>query len=164
MKNAINPKRASLIGALLSFSMIAAAIFIQLKFSLEPCPLCITQRILFIVIAILFTGFYFLPYNQLVRYLQAITIIFSGLTGVVFSFRHILIQAKIIEVPAECGIDLNYMFDNFPLSEAINLLFRGTGDCSQIDWTFMGLTLPQMALFGYLFFITFTIYVFLKVK
>jgi len=100
----------------------------------------------------------------LVRYLQAITIIFSGLIGVVFSFRHILIQAKIIEVPAECGIDLNYMFDNFPLSEAINLLFRGTGDCSQIDWTFMGLTLPQMALFGYLFFITFTIYIFLKAK
>jgi protein dithiol:quinone oxidoreductase len=160
MKYAISPKRASLIGAFLSFLMIASAILIQLNFDLEPCPLCITQRIIFIVIGVLFLAFYFLPHNKIFRYLQAITIILSGVAGVIFSVRHILIQAKMIEIPAECGIDLNYMFENFPLSEAINLLFKGTGDCSQIDWTFIGLTLPQMALIGYLFFITYTIYVF----
>ena len=56
------------------------------------------------------------------------------------------------------------MFENFPLTEAVNLLFKGTGDCSEIDWTFFGMTLPQMALLGYLFFITYTIYIFLKVE
>jgi disulfide bond formation protein DsbB len=83
--------------------------------------------------------------------------------GVIFSVRHILIQSRWIEVPAECGIDLDYMFDNFPLNEALNLLFQGAGDCSQIDWVMFGVTLPQLALIWYLIFIILTIFTYKKV-
>jgi disulfide bond formation protein DsbB len=56
------------------------------------------------------------------------------------------------------------MFENFPLTQAMNLLFKGTGDCSSIDWSFIGITLPQLALIGYLFFLTIAIITFLKIK
>ena len=164
MKYATNFKQANLFGILISFIMIAAALAIQLTYDLEPCPLCITQRIIFITIGALFILFALLPRNRFVKLLHLISISTAGMVGVVFSIRHILIQAKIIEIPAECGIDLDYMFENFPLTEAVNLLFKGTGDCSQIDWTFLGVTLPQMALLGYLFFITYTIYIYVKLK
>jgi disulfide bond formation protein DsbB len=157
-------KKANIFGAIIAFLMIILALTIQLYFDLEPCPLCITQRIIFIVIGVLFIIFSLLPFNQIIKLSHLISIVSAGLVGVIFSIRHILIQAKIIEIPAECGIDLDYMFENFPLTEAVNLLFKGTGDCSEIDWTFFGITLPQMALLGYIFFITYTIYIYFKVK
>lgn len=158
-------KQANFLGAIIAFIMIISALAIQLTFNLEPCPLCITQRIIFIVIGALFILFALLPSNNTyIKLFYLISILAAGLVGVIFSIRHILIQAKIIEIPAECGIDLDYMFENFPFTEAVNLLFKGTGDCSQIDWTFFGITLPQMALLGYIFFITYTIYIYLKVK
>lgn len=158
-------KQANILGAIIAFVMIISALAIQLTFNLEPCPLCITQRIIFIVIGALFILFALLPSNNpYIKLSHLISIIAAGLVGVIFSIRHIMIQAKIIEIPAECGIDLDYMFENFPLTEAVNLLFKGTGDCSEIDWTFFGITLPQMALLGYIFFITYTIYIYLKVK
>ena len=158
-------KQANILGAIIAFVMIISALAIQLTFNLEPCPLCITQRIIFIVIGALCILFALLPSNNAyIKLSHLISIIAAGLVGVIFSIRHIMIQAKIIEIPAECGIDLDYMFENFPLTEAVNLLFKGTGDCSEIDWTFFGITLPQMALLGYIFFITYTIYIYLKVK
>jgi protein dithiol:quinone oxidoreductase len=88
----------------------------------------------------------------------------ATIVGIIFSGKHILIQAKWITVPAECGIDLDYMFENFPLSQAINLLFKGTGDCSTIDWNFFGITLPQLAFLGYLFIMVLAIITFLKIR
>ena len=158
-------KQANFLGAIIAFIMIISALAIQLAFNLEPCPLCITQRIIFIAIGTLFILFALLPFdNVYIKFSHLISILAASLVGVIFSIRHILIQAKIIEIPAECGIDLDYMFENFPLTEAVNLIFKGTGDCSQIDWTFFGITLPQMALLGYIFFITYTIYIYLKVR
>ena len=165
MNYVTNFKQANILGAIIAFVMIISALAIQLTFNLEPCPLCITQRIIFIVIGALFILFALLPSNNpYIKLSHLISIIAAGLVGVIFSIRHIMIQAKIIEIPAECGIDLDYMFENFPLTEAVNLLFKGTGDCSEIDWTLFGVTLPQMALLGYIFFITYTIYIYLKVK
>ena len=157
-------KKANIFGAIIAFLMIISALTIQLYFDLEPCPLCITQRIIFIAIGVLFIIFSLLPFNQIIKLSHLISIVSAGLVGVIFSIRHILIQAKIIEIPAECGIDLDYMFENFPISEAFSLLFKGTGDCSDIDWLFMGLSLPQLALIAYIMFGILTLYTYKKIN
>ncbi len=56
---------------------------------------------------------------------------------------------------ADCGVGFDYMFENFPLGKALKLVFSGTGDCAAIDWTFLGLTLPQL---GLIIFATFAVY------
>jgi len=157
-------KRSNIFAALLSFLMIVAALWIQLTYQLEPCPLCITQRIIFIVLGLLFVFFVWLPLNFFVRIIYLIAIGITSIVGLIFSARHVLIQQKYITVPAECGIDLDYMFENFPLMEAFNLLFQGTGDCSKVDWTFYGLSLPMMAFLGYLFFLIYALVIFNKIK
>jgi len=164
MQNFLTFKRINLFGSFLAFILVVVAVAIQTQFNLEPCPLCVSQRIVFIVIGFLFFLFSFLKPNQLIKFIHVLTLLTANIVGIVFAIRHIMIQSKWITVPAECGIDLDYMFENFPLTEAVNLLFKGTGDCSEIDWTFFGITLPQMALLGYIFFITYTIYIYLKVK
>lgn len=157
-------KRSNIYAALLSFLMIVAALWIQLTYQLEPCPLCITQRIIFIVLGLLFVFFVWLPLNFFVKIIYLLAIGITSIVGLIFSARHVLIQQKYITVPAECGIDLDYMFENFPLMEAFNLLFQGTGDCSKVDWTFYGLSLPMMAFLGYLFFLIYALFIFKKIK
>jgi len=162
MKFNLSFKAVNLLAATFSFFLVIIALFIQEKYQLEPCPLCITQRIIFIVGGAAFIFFSFLNHNKIVRFLHFLVLILINFTGVVFSIRHILIQSKIISVPAECGLDLDYMFDSFPLTEAFKLLFRGAGDCSSVDWTLFGLTLPQLALMNYLLFIFITVYIYKK--
>jgi len=157
-------KRSNIYAAILSFLMIVAALWIQLTYQLEPCPLCITQRIIFIVLGLLFVFFVWLPLNFFVRIIYLLAIVITSIVGLIFSARHVLIQQKYITVPAECGIDLDYMFENFPLLEAFNLLFQGTGDCSKVDWTFYGLSLPMMAFLGYLFFLIYALFIFKTIK
>ena len=164
MQNFLSFKKINLFGSLLAFILVGLAVAIQAQFNLEPCPLCVTQRIVFIVIGCLFLLFSFFSPNQFIRFTHLTSLLIANIVGIIFATKHILIQSKWIIVPAECGIDLDYMFENFPLTEAFSLLFKGTGDCSEIDWLFLGLTLPQLALIAYIMFGMLTFYIYKKIK
>jgi disulfide bond formation protein DsbB len=164
MQNFLTFKKINLFGSLLAFILVGLAVAIQTQFNLEPCPLCVTQRIVFIVIGCLFLLFSFIKPNQLIRFIHLTSLLITNIVGIVFASKHILIQSKWITVPAECGIDLDYMFENFPLTEAFSLLFKGTGDCSEIDWLFLGLTLPQLAFIAYIIFSILTLYIYKKIN
>ena len=164
MQNFLSFKRINLFGSLLAFILVGLAVTIQAQFNLEPCPLCVTQRIVFIIIGCLFLFFSFFNPNQLIRFIHLTILLIANIVGIIFAIKHILIQSKLIIVPAECGIDLDYMFENFPLTEAFSLLFKGSGDCSEIDWLFLGLTLPQLALIAYIMFGILTLYIYKKIN
>ena len=157
-------KKINLFGSLLAFLLVGFALVIQTQFNLEPCPLCVSQRIVFIAIGFLLLLFSFLSPTRLIKFIHLVGLTITSIIGIVFSIRHIMIQSKWISVPAECGIDLDYMFENFPISEAFSLLFKGTGDCSDIDWLFMGLSLPQLALIAYIMFGVLTLYTYKKIN
>jgi|TARA_B100001939_G_C16633166_1_gene484359 disulfide bond formation protein DsbB len=104
---------------------------------------------------VVFLFFAFRPLNKVI---ELITLLSINIVGIVFAIRHVLIQKKIIEIPAECGIDLEYMFDNFPLQQVFELVFRGTGDCSEIDWTLLNLTIPEWSAIWFLIFAILSIF------
>jgi len=156
----LSNKQAHLFAFFAAYFLVALAVIIQKKFNLEPCPLCITQRIIFMVLGLVFLINAFIKPTYLTRRLSLVILSITSIIGMVFSSKHILIQSKAIDVPNECGVDLNYMFENFPFSKALNLLFKGTGDCSHIDWTFLSLTIPQWALIGFITFFVYTILIF----
>ena len=164
MQTFLTFKKINLLGALLSFLLVGLALTIQTQFNLEPCPLCVSQRIVFILIGLLFLVFSFLNPTRLIKFIHFASLSVVNIVGMVFAIKHILIQGKWITVPAECGIDLDYMFENFPIREAFSLLFKGTGDCSEIDWLFLGLSLPQLALIAYIMFCVITFYIYKKIN
>mgnify|MGYP006074232267 FL=1 len=164
MQTFLTFKKINLLGALLSFLLVGLALTIQTQFNLEPCPLCVSQRIVFILIGLLFLVFSFLNPTRLIKFIHLVSLLVVNIAGIVFAIKHILIQGKWITVPAECGIDLDYMFENFPIREAFSLLFKGTGDCSEIDWLFLGLSLPQLALIAYIMFCVITFYIYKKIN
>ena len=84
----------------------------------------------------------------------------AALVGAGWALRHWYLQAHKGEIIADCGVGFDYMFENFPLKKAFTLIFKGTGDCAAIDWTFLGLSLPQLGLIAFIAFGIYAIYLF----
>ena len=150
-------KTGYLIGFAASFGLVALALFIQTKFNLEPCPLCITQRMFFMGLGILFLIHAFLPKVNSLQKIFCFFEVLTALGGAGWALRHWYLQANKESIIADCGVGFDYMFENFPLEKMFTLIFKGTGDCAAIDWTFLGLTLPQLALIAFAGFAVYAI-------
>lgn len=148
------------LGFLACFGIVALALAIQVHNNLEPCPLCISQRIIFMGIGVLFLVHAFLPPKSLLSTGFMLVEVLAALGGVGVAIRHWWLQVHKDEIIADCGVGFDYMFENFPLKKAMTLVFRGTGDCAAIDWTFLGLTLPQLGLISFVLFGAYAVFLF----
>ncbi len=146
LHNFLRGKTGYLLGFIGSFAALGLALAIQVRYELNPCPLCISQRMVLMVLGVQFLLAAFIkPASHLAKFfvfLQALT----TLIGAGVAIRHWWLQAHRDEMIADCGVGFDYMFKNFPLEKALKLIFRGTGDCASIDWTFLGLSIPQISL------------------
>ncbi len=143
-------KTGYLIGFAACFATVILALVIQTVYKLEPCPLCITQRIVFMCLGILFLIAVFVKPATLFAKLLMVAQLITALIGAGWAIRHWWIQAHRESMIVDCGVGFDYMFENFPLKKAFSLIFKGTGDCAAIDWTFLGLSLPQLGLIAFI--------------
>lgn len=144
-----NPRFWFILGFLSCFSMLAIGAYFQLIKELEPCPLCISQRI-----AILLTGTVFLAAaihnpKPLGRKIYALIGTITALIGAGISTRHVWLQSLPPEDVPECGPGLDYIFENFPITETFKLMLNGTGECAEVLWTFLGLSIPGWTLVAF---------------
>jgi len=145
-----NPRIWFFLGFISCFLMLATGAYFQFIEEMEPCPLCISQRI-----AILLTGIVFLIaaiHNPKQCGIKAysITGTVTALIGACISIRHVWIQNLPADEVPECGPGLEYVFENFPLMDTIKLMFNGSGECADILWTFLGLSIPGWTLVAFL--------------
>ena len=138
-------------------SLLAMGAYFQYVQGLNPCPLCISQRL-----AILMTGIIFLiagihnpQQTGTTRY--AIAGAISALIGASISTRHVWIQHLPPAEAPECGPGLDYMMQNFPLLETVKFMLSGTGDCVKVDWTLLGFSMPVWTLLAFLMLATLSI-------
>ena len=152
LKNLLSGRSGYLLGFAGCIGTVILALIIQTVYKLEPCPLCITQRMFFMGLGVLFLiGAFIKPATILQKIFAALQVI-TALGGAGWAIRHWYLQANKESMIADCGVGFDYMFDNFPLEKMFKLIFKGTGDCAAIDWTFLGLTLPQLALISFVGF------------
>ena len=154
-----------LLGFLISFGLVGFALYIQQKHHLEPCPLCISQRIAFMGLGVLFLIAALHNPGAVGRRIYGLLQVLAAVTGIGIAARHAWIQANPDKVMAECGAGFDYIMETFPLKKALDLIFKGTGECSAIDWTLFGFTIPQLSLVAFAGLALFAILlVFLKRK
>jgi disulfide bond formation protein DsbB len=146
------------LGFIASFGLVAYGLYIQQQYNLEPCPLCIFQRITYMVIGVLFLIAALHNPGNLGRKVYGLLQFITALTGAGIALRHMWIQANPDKVMAECGAGFDYIFETFPLKRALDLVFKGTGECSAIDWTMFGLTIPQLSLVAFIGLAIYTVY------
>ena len=125
--------------ALISFAciaMLAYGLYLQHVEGLEPCPMCIVQRYALFAVAIIAGITAFSARKAAHRVGGALMLLAAGF-GAFVAARQSWLQWYPPEV-ASCGRDFYGMIETFPLQRAIPMIFKGGGDCTKIDWTFLG--------------------------
>jgi len=132
--------------ALLCAGLIATALYFQYVLEMEPCPLCIMQRVVVMAIGLVaLVAAIHNPGHVGRRVYGALTVLISA-TGVAIAARHIWLQNLPPDQVPECGPGLGYILDSFPFQEGLSMILRGSGECAEIHWTFLGLTIPGWTL------------------
>ncbi|UCC55409.1 MAG: disulfide bond formation protein B [Gammaproteobacteria bacterium] len=124
--------------------------YLQFHDGLDPCPLCIFQRIAFLGTGLLFFAAAAQAPGRIGSRIYAILITLAGLTGAGIAGRHLWLQSLPPDRVPECGPGLEYMLEVFPLTETLKMVFTGSGECAEVSWTFLGLSMPGWALLNFL--------------
>ena len=148
--NALSNRWLFLIGAVVVAGLFSAAMVLQYVLREEPCPLCMLQRVIFIVIGVLFfMAALHHPLRLGARIYSGLIALFA-LGGVATASRHIWLQNLPKDQVPACGPGLDYMLQNFPMAEVWQELMHGSGECAAKGWTFLTLGIPEWSLLCYL--------------
>ena len=151
-----------LLSAAASAGLILFALYLQYVQGEHPCPLCITQRIFVIAVGLLALAAAIHNPKQTGRRVWASLMALAALLGGVVAARHVWIQQLPEDQVPACGPDLAYMFDNFPFQQAVELLFMGDGNCHEVGWTLLGLSIPAWTLICFVGFLSVSLYQLLR--
>ena len=133
-------------GALICAALMAFALYAQHGLGLEPCPLCVFQRVAVIVVGVLFAVAWLHGPGLTGSWVYGVLILLAAAVGAVVAGRQIWLQSLPPEEVPACGPGLDYIMDVFPLGEALSMVFSGSGECAEISWSFLGLSMPGWVL------------------
>jgi disulfide bond formation protein DsbB len=122
------------------------ALYAQHVLGLEACPLCIFQRIALIALGVVFAAAALhAPRGQGARAYSVLGVV-AAAAGAGISAWHVRLQNLPPEEVPACGPGLDYMLDAFPLRDALKMVFTGSGECAEVNWAFLGLSMPGWVL------------------
>ncbi|HVO07402.1 MAG TPA: disulfide bond formation protein B [Burkholderiaceae bacterium] len=137
----------NLLGFLACAGLLAYAVYVQGVLRIDPCPLCIFQRI-----GIAACGLVFLlawahnPASAWGARCYATLVMLAALVTIGIAARHVWIQHLPEDAVPSCGAGLGFMLQEFPVAEVIRKVLTGSGECHQVNWEFLGLAMPTWVL------------------
>ena len=139
---ALPPRRiAYLLAFLVCVALMAWALWLQYHEGLDPCPLCIFQRIAVSAAGIIFLIAFIHNPGRTGAWVYAVLILIAAGAGAAFAGRQIWLQSLPKDQVPACGMGLNYMLDSFPLLDVIKRVFAGSGECAEKAWELFGLSI-----------------------
>ncbi|MDT8309816.1 MAG: disulfide bond formation protein B [Methylophaga sp.] len=139
-----------LLGFLFSLALFGGALYMQYVMQLEPCPLCVLQRMAVMLAGGLFLLAFLLNPKRTGSILFSSLISLVVIAGGAVSARHIWLQNLPLKDVPSCGPGFNFIIGNFPLGDAFSMIFSGSGECAEVSWQFLGLTIPAWTLIAFL--------------
>ena len=139
-------RKQFLLGFLACAALLAYAFYVQFELQILPCPFCIFQRIAFAALGLVFlVGGLHAPRGAGARKGWALLALVPAVVGMSYSGRHAWVQLNPPELPA-CGPGLNFIVEQHSWLGAAKQVLMATGDCANIDWQFLGLSMPMWCL------------------
>ena len=151
----LTPRRLFGLGAVTCAALVGTALYLQHIMHLEPCPLCIVQRVLVMILGLVMAIAAIHDPKGRGRHAYAAMVAVVALLGAGVAGRHVYLQNLPPDRIPECGPGLEYILDAFPIGEAFALILRGSGECAEVQWTFLGLTIPGWTLIVFVGFAVF---------
>ena len=152
---ALNPFRASFRAQLFlvflaCVALMAYALYAEHVLHLEPCPLCIFQRIAVIVLGIVSLGIALIgPKGSRGRGLSGVVALVPALAGAGVAARHVWIQHLPPDQVPSCGPPFAFLRETLPFMALVRKVLTGDGQCAKIEWTFLGQSMPVWTLVSF---------------
>ena len=142
-------------------SLVFAYLYLEKTLQLNPCPLCLIDRAIIAVMGLVFfVAAIHNPARSGQKKYAAVNLIWA-LAGIGVGARHVWLQYY-PNPSAGCAAGLDYMLEKFPLGEVMKRVFAGTSDCSEVQWRFLGLSIPEQTLILFLAFTAVTLFQLLR--
>lgn len=126
--------------------LLAAAYYFEYVLYLDPCPLCMVQRLATALIGVFFLlAFFVRNWSWLLRACLLLAL-GAGILGVWSADHHIWLQGLPKEEVPACGPSIDYLIETLPLTELLDVMLEGDGNCAETVWGFLGLSMPQWTL------------------
>lgn len=130
--------------------LMAVALFMQHVMNLQPCPLCIFQRVMVIATGIVaLIAALHNPRETGIR-IYGVAMSLTAILGGAIAIRHLWLQSLPADQVPACGPDLNYLLDVFPITEVLTKVLMGDGTCAEILWTLFGISIPGWTLVAFI--------------
>jgi disulfide bond formation protein DsbB len=139
-------RAANLLGFLACVALLAYAYYAQYVMHLEPCPLCIFQRVGVFATGLMFAIAAAHDPAGWGRRVYAVLVSAAALTTAGIAAKHVYIQHLPPDQVPACGASLDFMLKVFPLTEVLEKVLTGSGECAKINWRFLGLAMPAWVL------------------
>ena len=160
----MNPLRWSFRTAFAVCALVVAALlgygyYAQFQLGLDPCPLCIFQRIALIALFVVaLVAAVHAPKSDRGRRTYGALATLAAVGGLVVAGRHVWLQHLPPDQVPACGPGLNYLVDTFPVGEMLRKVFTGSGECAEVHWRFAGLSMPEWTLIWFAIFLLGALY------
>ncbi len=141
-----NSRLTYLAGFAICVLLLAIALYLQYYEYQNPCPLCILQRIAFIAMMPVFLVAAIHGPRRTGAYVYSGLLVVIAMVGGAVAVRHVWLQHLPKDRVPECGPGLEYMLNKFPLTQALEKIFRGSGECAEAGWTLLGLSIADWSL------------------
>tara|TARA_B100001093_G_C26763795_1_gene986945 strand:+ start:1013 stop:1507 length:495 start_codon:yes stop_codon:yes gene_type:complete len=129
-------------------ALVFAVLYLQEHLELKPCYLCVTQRFFVTVTGLLFALAMMHDNFGLPRSIYASLSCLSAMGGAFFAMKQLWLQSLSEDQVPACGPPVEYVFEAFSASEIITILLSGDGNCSEVQWQLIGLSIPGWVLIG----------------
>lgn len=126
--------------------MMGFALYLQYYRYLDPCPLCMFQRVFVIGVGVV--SFVAAIHGRATR-VYAILAMMLGLTGFGIAVRHTVLQYFPPANLPSCGAGFFHMVQTMPFGDLVTTVLKGSGECANIDWSLFGLSLPGWSAIGF---------------
>jgi len=133
--------------------LMAVALYMEHVMEMEPCPLCILQRVMVICTALVaLVAAIHGPGDMGIKVYGGLVVLSATIGGAISSRQLWLQSLPEDEVPA-CGASLDYLMDVFPLTEVLSMILTGDGTCAEVSWSLWGISIPGWTLLGFVLLI-----------
>jgi disulfide bond formation protein DsbB len=147
-----------LLGFLFIGLLLVYAQYLQTYQGVTPCPLCLVQRLVFGILAIVFLLGITASKHRFGQISAGILSILASLLGILVSGRQVWLQHLPPETAGNCEAGLEYMLSALPIDQVLQKLYEGSTACSQIGWELFHLSLAEWSLVSFIFFLLFSIW------
>jgi disulfide bond formation protein DsbB len=143
-----NRRLLNLAATIACAGMMGFALYAQYVLLLDPCPLCVFQRIATILLGTVFLIAALHNPGVLGSRIYAVLLFLAAGAGVGVASWHVYLQNLPADKVPGCGPGFEYIMDNFALFDALGLIFKGSGECADVVWRLFGLSMPTWVIIG----------------